>query len=88
MSWSKNRLEFEETGEKKKKLQVRREVNFMCQCCVIRTEEACECPPTFKRMVLTREEEIKKLKEYKRCLEAEMAGIEEKIIEANKKGGE
>ena len=60
----------------------------MCQCCVIRTEEACECPPTFKRVVLTKEEEIGRLKEYKRCLEAEMAGIEEKIIETSKKGGE
>ena len=81
-------MELEETGEEDKKLPVRKEVNFMCQCCVIRTEDACECPPTFKRVVLTRKEEIKKLKEYKRCLEAEMAGIEEKIIEANKKGGE
>ncbi len=85
---AKNRLEVEEAGEKEKRLPGRREVNFMCQCCVIRTEEACECPPTFKRVVLTREEEIKKLKEYKRCLEAEMAGIEEKITEASKKGGE
>lgn len=81
-------MELEETGEEEKKLPVRKEVNFMCQCCVIRTEEACECPPTFKRVVLTREEEIKRLKEYKRCLEAEMTGIEEKIIEASKKGGE
>jgi hypothetical protein len=81
-------LELEETGEEEKKLPVRKEVNFMCQCCVIRTEEACECPPTFKRVVLTKEEEIERLKEYKRCLEAEMAGIEEKIIEASKKGGE
>jgi hypothetical protein len=81
-------LELEEAGEEEEKVPVRKEVNFMCQYCVIRTEEACECPPTFKRVVLTREEEIKRLKEYKRCLEAEMAGIEEKIIEASKKGGE
>ncbi len=81
-------MELEETGEEEKNLPVRKEVNFMCQCCVIRTEEACECPPTFKRVVLTKEEEIERLKEYKRCLEAEMAGIEEKIIEASKKGGE
>lgn len=84
---AENRLEAGEAGEKEKRLPGRREVNFMCQCCVIRTEEACECPPTFKRVVLTKEEETKRLKEYKRCLEAEIAGIEEKIIETSKKGG-
>lgn len=41
--------------------------------------EWCECSPAFRRRALSRDERIARLNEYKKQLELEIAGIEERI---------
>jgi len=44
----------------------------------------CTCSPTAMRRVLTKQEKAEKLKEYKKQLELEIAGVNEKIEEFEK----